>query len=150
MKRKILCFMLTLALLLSLIPAQAVFAKSDNVSGQLKITKISSSKKVITVVSDGHIIDDLYSYQIQISKDKKFKKNVKTYTEKGFTTSADGSKKTKKTSKNMKVSALSKDNPIAVLKVSKLKKGTYYVRIRNSNNSWHYTKWSKTKKIKVK
>ena len=151
MKKRIICFMLTLALLISLVPVQSVFAASDSYtkSGQYKITDISSKKKVITIVSDGLIVDDLYHYQIQISKDKKFKKSVKTYTQKGFTLSFDKSKRTKKTSKNMKVTA-QEGVPYAVIKLSKQKKGTYYVRLRGSDGSGHYTKWSKAKKIKVK
>lgn len=154
MKKRIICFMLTLALLISLVPAQSAFAASDSygVSGQYKITDISSKKKTITIVSDGMIVDDLYHYQIQISKDKKFKKSVKTYTEKGFTLSYDESKRTKKTSKNMKITVTygEQGQPYATVKISKMKKGTYYVRLRGSNGTGHYTKWSKAKKIKVK
>ena len=156
MKRRIICFMLTLALLLSVIPAQAVFAKSDGaygVSGKSTILKISSSKKTITVVPDRIGLELGDGYQVQICKDKKFKKGVKTYTSKDFATSYN--KIAKKNSKNMKTDFnnpyMDKSGmPHLKISISKQKKGTYYVRLRASFLNGHYTKWSKAKKIKVK
>ena len=156
MKRRIICFMLTLALLLSVIPAQAVFAKSDGaygVSGKSTILKISSSKKTITVVPDRIGLELGDGYQVQICKDKKFKKGVKTYTSKDFATSYN--KIAKKNSKNMKTDFnnpyMDKSGmPHLKISLSKQKKGTYYVRLRASFLNGHYTKWSKAKKIKVK
>ena len=46
MKRRIICFMLTLALLLSVIPAQAVFAKSDSNYQVVKNATTSAKKRI--------------------------------------------------------------------------------------------------------
>lgn len=148
--------MLTLALLISLVPAQSAFAASEDaygVSGKGGILKISVSKKVITVVPDRIGLETGDGYQVQVCKNSKFKKSVKTYTGKDFATSY--SNIAKKTSKNMKIDFknpyIDKSNmPHVKIKLSKQKKGTYYVRLRVSFLNGHYTKWSKAKKIKVK
>lgn len=65
-------------------------------------------------------------YKIQYSKDKNFSKNVK-------------SKTLGQVKKGKKGSYTAKD----------LKKGTYYVRMRAVNGS-SYSRWSKTRRVKIK
>ena len=93
--------------------------------GKVKITSFMSPKKKKAIVTY-QSAKNAKKYQIQISTNKKFKKNVKKYT----------SKKTIYKFKNLK------------------SKKTYYVRVRGykvlKNGKKVYGSWSKTKKLKVK
>jgi len=92
------------------------------------VSKLKAGKKCITVIWKKQTKGGIAGYEIQYSTNKSFKKNVKTAT----------IKKAKTTSK----------------KIKKLKsKKKYFVRIRTfkvSNGEKVYSRWSKTKSVKVK
>lgn len=154
MKRKILCFMLTLALLISVLPAQSVFAasgKHKNMEGMTKYDTIntlhkptykSSKKKTLTATWDSSI--GVGTNEFQISTSKKFPKSKTT------TYYHD--------SKNVKEKFFSKDGKsFTSFTIKGLKSGkTYYVRYRSveyggpNEDRMTVYKWSKAKKIKVK
>lgn len=105
----------------------AVFARVEKkfatAPGKVAIKKPVTAKKAITVKWSKK---KGTGYQVQIAKDRKFKKSLKTYkVGKAYTSK----------------------------KISKLKKGTtYYVRVRayNVNGNTAYGAWSSVKKIKCK
>ena len=161
MKKRIFCFMLTLALLISIVPAQSAFAASKITAKAINkapLSEVSSekqamlSKKGFKSPKKGQIV--FYSYdsmgvwsnvQVQIAKDKKFKKSVKNYLQ------TDRSKKFTCVS-NSKATEM---NDTLKCTIKGLKKGTYYVRMRNYTHTGtgiveSRTKWSKTYKVKVK
>lgn len=86
-----------------------------------KLTKVTVKKKTATVTWKKNTTGK--GYQLQCSTNKKFKKPVKTY----------------KIGKNT----------ITKATIKKLKKGTYYLRIRTIKGKKH-SGWSKIKKVKVK
>ena len=91
-----------------------------------KIKKLRSSKTKITVIYNK--VKGVSGYQVQLAKDKKFKKGRKSVW-------AKKAKVTKKTVKKLKPNK------------------KYYVRVRafkTVNGKKHYSKWSKYKTIKTK
>ncbi len=105
-------------------PAETVDKKQKGTS----LTKLKVGKKSITVTWKKQTAKGIKGYEIQYSTDKKFKKDVKTVTV----------NKAKTTSKTIK-------------KLTPKKK--YYVRIRTFKKSGKekiYSKWSKSKNVKVK
>ena len=105
--------------------------KAENINKKQKNTSISkpkAGKKSITISWKKLTAKDIKGYEIQYSTDKAFKKDVKTV----------NIGKTKRTSKTIK-------------KLTSKKK--YYVRIRTYKKSGGekiYSKWSKSKSVKVK
>ncbi|MDD7357755.1 MAG: hybrid sensor histidine kinase/response regulator, partial [Eubacterium coprostanoligenes] len=93
------------------------------------VKKLKSKKR--TVIAYWGKISDARGYQIQLSTNKKFKKNKKTF-------SIENQKASKKTIKNLKA------------------KKKYYVRVRAYRYSYFgdgekiYGKWSKVKSVKTK
>lgn len=158
MKRRIICFMLTLALLISLVPAQSAFAASEKDNYKVVKNATTSAKKLVETGVTGvnyfdsnkkgtihfvHAQDgmDGGSYKIQVSTSKKFtKKTTKTY---------DIGKK------NFKADWAKNKNGSTVghrFTISKLKsKKTYYVRVKSYlDEEYIDPKWSPAVKIKVK
>ncbi|WP_035794332.1 InlB B-repeat-containing protein [Butyrivibrio sp. WCD3002] len=105
--------------------------KAENINKKQKntsISKLKAGKKSITISWKKLTAKDIKGYEIQYSTDKAFKKDVKTV----------NIGKTKTTSKTIK-------------KLTSKKK--YYVRIRTYKKSGGekiYSKWSKSKSVKVK
>ncbi|WP_026524014.1 fibronectin type III domain-containing protein [Butyrivibrio sp. MB2005] len=105
--------------------------KAENINKKQKntsISKLKAGKKSITISWKKLTAKDIKGYEIQYSTDKAFKKDVKTV----------NIGKTKRTSKTIK-------------KFTSKKK--YYVRIRTYKKSGGekiYSKWSKSKSVKVK
>lgn len=102
--------------------------KLDKTQKGTSFTKLKAGKKSITLSWKKQNAKGIKGYEIQYSMDKSFKKNVKTVT----------INKTKTTSKTIK-------------KLTSKKK--YYVRIRTFRKKGAeklYSKWSKTKNVKVK
>ena len=105
--------------------------KAENINKKQKntsISKLKAGKKSITISWKKLTAKDIKGYEIQYSTDKAFKKDVKTV----------NIGKTKRTSKTIK-------------KLTSKKK--YYVRIRTYKKSGGekiYSKWSKSKSVKVK
>ncbi len=105
-------------------PAETVDKKQKGTT----ISKVKAGKKSITVTWKKQTAKGIKGYEIQYSTDKKFTKDVKTVTV----------NKAKTTSKTIK-------------KLTPKKK--YYVRIRTFKKSGKekiYSKWSKSKNVKVK
>lgn len=96
---------------------------------RVTVKKLKSKKR--TVIAYWGKISDARGYQIQVSTNKKFKKNKKTF-------SIENQKASKKTIKNLKA------------------KKKYYVRVRAYRYSYFgdgekiYGKWSKVKSVKTK
>lgn len=96
---------------------------------RVTVKKLKSKKR--TVIAYWGKISDARGYQIQVSTNKKFKKNKKTF-------SIENKKASKKTIKNLKA------------------KKKYYVRVRAYRYSYFgdgekiYGKWSKVKSVKTK
>ena len=96
---------------------------------RVTVKKLQSKKR--TVIAYWGKISDARGYQIQVSTNKKFKKNKKTF-------SIENQKASKKTIKNLKA------------------KKKYYVRVRAYRYSYSgdgervYGKWSKVKSVKTK
>ncbi len=91
---------------------------------KVKLSKVKSTKKK-TLLVQWKKAKNAAGYQVQIAKDKKFKKGKKTYTVKG-------AKKTKTTIKKLK------------------RKQKYFVRVRAYNKAKKYGKYSSVKSVKVK
>jgi len=139
--------MLTLALLISLVPAQSAFAApkiTTKMIANSSVTKNSAAKlEKVTSPKKGRIKavmppTNIGNYQIQVCKNNKFKKLVKNCI-------PDGKKC---------IYTYDEKTGNYCLTLKGLKKGTYYVRVRwyesGLDGVYGRSKWSKAKKIKVK
>ena len=93
-------------------------------------------------------------YQVQVSKDRKFKKKTKTTTIKsGKKTNKKTSKKTSKKTTSSSARKTATTTKVTSKTIKGLKKGRSYVRVRTYKNiggKKYFSKWSKTKKVLVK
>lgn len=122
LNKRVISFILALALIITLLPAASVKAKTDNSLPRptLKLS-INTEKRAVNVALGR--VDDATGYTIQCSANKKFKN---------------------------KASITIKSNVVRSVNVKKLKKNrTYYFRIR-ANYGKKHSAWSKVKKIKFK
>ena len=177
MKRRIICFMLTLALLISFVPAQDTLADTVGTNTDVSTYTVKLSKEDKNWKKSGYsFTDSSMAYKKLDNSTIKMMFNLKS-SKKGkititypaaliynheylISTSKKFTKKTTKLyypeAKNTKYSYDDKDEQYKIT-IKKLKSGkTYYIKFRNVEYNEQgkiytsVTKWSKAKKIKVK